>query len=924
MQFVSEYEITENGKLVSWEIFVFRETEMVLQVFREQSPLNYNLVGSTTFQATAGYNQVEADIDVQAGDVLGWYCDGVQAIEYSDGGEVRVRRKYGYTGVENQVDVMNHANGWFREYSIKAEITVSQSSTTTSATTTIATTVSATTEEGLACPAGWEQRGALGADIGGCGLQNCTDRYDAITITHCSGRCDNEAECKAFSFAPMGSDRNHADQVVCTLYKLDQPTSYWTGSDGTASQIFCARIMEPAALVTPICDSDPCPQCDTCATPICRVPTVIINDCDSKYGDATTPELTRYALSYIADIPVGAKNVNFTMTSSVDLDMHLRTMPNPEDPESDECLAGYSCTLSCWSRPQGCNRDFDGMNVFFSGDDTSNPVTETITVDYVSRPLILYVRGYATGSASVTYHWDGVDPCTADISAASHRHCECPPDHYFVEGEGCMSTAEAIVELNSPNRTNNVISSTATPVNTTGCSMYGPSGTYTCGPTCMDPCIPDSDATMTSTYTPMSSTYNPATSTYTPASTVAPATSTYYTPASTAAPATSTYYTPASTAAPATTSYYTPASTAAPATTTYYTPASTAAPATSTYYTPASTAAPATTTYTPASTAAPATTTYYTSSSTAAPAPTNYPPASTAAPATTTYYTPASTAAPATTTYTPASTAAPATQNPPASTNRFTHQSVGVWSPGQAPQGPRVDVFDTYDEDLNGNLTLSDLTLMTQHMHIWDSILGVNATSSNLTQPEIDAHIETYNGLWDGIVGVIKALDRTDNGVVDDHDISMINAELSLARDKLEEWERGFRVAASALDQSHDAWNQTEVSITFDDLDARANNSKQEFKDRIETAFERLDGNGDNTVTDMELQHNHQRIALLLAAFHDLHEMGHDHISKTTYTNMLAQIENDVNSLEDQIADARSRIANGRRLYEAATYEAEL
>jgi hypothetical protein len=884
MQFVSEYEITENGKLVSWEIFVFRETEMVLQVFREQSPLNYNLVGSTTFQATAGYNQVEADIDVQAGDVLGWYCDGVQAIEYSDGGEVRVRRKYGYTGVENQVDVMNHANGWFREYSIKAEITVSQSSTTTSATTTIATTVSATTEEGLACPAGWEQRGALGADIGGCGLQNCTDRYDAITITHCSGRCDNEAECKAFSFAPMGSDRNHADQVVCTLYKLDQPTSYWTGSDGTASQIFCARIMEPAALVTPICDSDPCPQCDTCATPICRVPTVIINDCDSKYGDATTPELTRYALSYIADIPVGAKNVNFTMTSSVDLDMHLRTMPNPEDPESDECLAGYSCTLSCWSRPQGCNRDFDGMNVFFSGDDTSNPVTETITVDYVSRPLILYVRGYATGSASVTYHWDGVDPCTADISAASHRHCECPPDHYFVEGEGCMSTAEAIVELNSPNRTNNVISSTATPVNTTGCSMYGPSGTYTCGPTCMDPCIPDSDATMTSTYTPMSSTYNPATSTYTPASTVAPATSTYYTPASTAAPATSTYYTPSLTAAPATSTYYTPVFFFTLRRPPYYTLSPSAAPATSTYYTPASTAAPATTTY----------------------------------------YTPASTAAPATTTYTPASTAAPATQNPPASTNRFTHQSVGVWSPGQAPQGPRVDVFDTYDEDLNGNLTLSDLTLMTQHMHIWDSILGVNATSSNLTQPEIDAHIETYNGLWDGIVGVIKALDRTDNGVVDDHDISMINAELSLARDKLEEWERGFRVAASALDQSHDAWNQTEVSITFDDLDARANNSKQEFKDRIETAFERLDGNGDNTVTDMELQHNHQRIALLLAAFHDLHEMGHDHISKTTYTNMLAQIENDVNSLEDQIADARSRIANGRRLYEAATYEAEL
>merc|ERR1712002_237093 len=124
IQFVSEYEITENGKLVSWEIFVFREVEMVLQVFREQStPLNYNLVGSTTFQATVGYNQVEANIDVQAGDVLGWYCDGVQAIEFSNGGDVRVRRGYGYTGVEDQIVVTNQ---WFREYSIQAEILVAQ------------------------------------------------------------------------------------------------------------------------------------------------------------------------------------------------------------------------------------------------------------------------------------------------------------------------------------------------------------------------------------------------------------------------------------------------------------------------------------------------------------------------------------------------------------------------------------------------------------------------------------------------------------------------------------------------------------------------------------------------------------------------------------------------------------------------------
>ena len=155
---------------------------------------------------------------------------------------------------------------------------------------------------------------------------------------------------------------------------------------------------------------------------------------------------------------------------------------------------------------------------------------------------------------------------------------------------------------------------------------------------------------------------------------------------------------------------------------------------------------------------------------------------------------------------------------------------------------------------------------------------------------------------------------------------------------RMDEWERGFHAAASTLDQSHTNATHTEVSITFDDLEARARNSKQEFKDRIEAAFKRLGGNQNDHVTQAELQHNRERvttiflliiffceIALLLAAFHDLHEMNLDHISKTTYENMLVQIENDVNSVEDQIAAARSRIANGRRLFsEATSYEAEL
>ena len=63
-------------------------------------------------------------------------------------------------------------------------------------------------------------------------------------------------------------------------------------------------------------------------------------------------------------------------------------------------------------------------------------------------------------------------------------------------------------------------------------------------------------------------------------------------------------------------------------------------------------------------------------------------------------------------------------------------------------------------------------------MHIWDEIVN---GSSTLTQSEVEEHIQTYNQLWNGIINVIEALDRTQDGVVDDHDISMINSELQLA-----------------------------------------------------------------------------------------------------------------------------------------------
>jgi len=89
------------------------------------------------------------------------------------------------------------------------------------------------------CPAGWEQVGAAGADIGGCGLQSCDERYDITSEAACAARCDATAACVGFSYAPMNGDRNHPGVTACTIYNSDSPSGTWTGTQGLPTQVFC-------------------------------------------------------------------------------------------------------------------------------------------------------------------------------------------------------------------------------------------------------------------------------------------------------------------------------------------------------------------------------------------------------------------------------------------------------------------------------------------------------------------------------------------------------------------------------------------------------------------------------------------------------------------------------------------------------------
>merc|ERR550537_664285 len=89
------------------------------------------------------------------------------------------------------------------------------------------------------CPADWVQVGEDGADIGGCGLQTCGERYWSANPSECADACAAHSDCRGFNWAPMNGDRNHEAMTVCTLYNSDTPTSSWWGSAGHV-QIFCA------------------------------------------------------------------------------------------------------------------------------------------------------------------------------------------------------------------------------------------------------------------------------------------------------------------------------------------------------------------------------------------------------------------------------------------------------------------------------------------------------------------------------------------------------------------------------------------------------------------------------------------------------------------------------------------------------------
>lgn len=102
-----------------------------------------------------------------------------------------------------------------------------------------------TKESRLKCPKHTHQVSFMGqfagADIQGCGLQECYDRFgkQSQSVDECNEACRENAKCKSFTFAPVSGDRNWPGKSVCTLYADTIPNTLWPNVDGDYFQIMC-------------------------------------------------------------------------------------------------------------------------------------------------------------------------------------------------------------------------------------------------------------------------------------------------------------------------------------------------------------------------------------------------------------------------------------------------------------------------------------------------------------------------------------------------------------------------------------------------------------------------------------------------------------------------------------------------------------
>ena len=133
--------------------------------------------------------------------------------------------------------------------------------------------------------------------------------------------------------------------------------------------------------------------------------------CSGAFENALDVDLAPGELKHIADIPFGVYNFYANLSSLVDLDLHIYDMWRA-NAANHYCLVGHQC-----DHPKPGTWEFNGMQIYFTGDDVHTPVSEHIFIPQTTQKLSLYVNGYQKGVGHLNCGWEYINPCTACLTS---------------------------------------------------------------------------------------------------------------------------------------------------------------------------------------------------------------------------------------------------------------------------------------------------------------------------------------------------------------------------------------------------------------------------------------------------------------------------------------------------------------------------
>merc|ERR1719336_757062 len=115
-----------------------------------------------------------------------------------------------------------------------------------------------------------------------------------------------------------------------------------------------------------------------------RMPTDPTRDCG--YYPTGSIQYSCDAFTGCSSLNIPQDVVDLEITLTADVDLHLQLY------DGDVCIAGYECAnVGLFT--------YEGMSMEYTFDERTGPVNEVLTIDRMTKELILRVKSYGNGEA---------------------------------------------------------------------------------------------------------------------------------------------------------------------------------------------------------------------------------------------------------------------------------------------------------------------------------------------------------------------------------------------------------------------------------------------------------------------------------------------------------------------------------------------